>query len=221
MAELTLYIGNKTYSSWSLRAWLMLKHVGTPFKEVVVPLDSPGKHTPAIDTYSPSGKVPALRYGEMVVWDSLAIGEYLAEEFHQAHLWPSDRFGRAMARSISAEMHAGFGALRSHMPMNVRRNPIQLPRTPEVDHDIARITSIWREARRRFGAAGPYLFGRFSIADAMYAPVATRFRTYGVPLDDVSAEYVLSIHEHPALKEWIYDAQIERWTIPEYEHVGT
>lgn len=220
MSELTLYIGNKNYSSWSLRAWLALKHVGTPFKEVVIPLEGGGRPTIAIAPHSPSGKVPALRYGDMVVWDSLAIGEYLAEEFHQAHLWPSDRIARAFARSASAEMHSGFPNLRAQLPMNIRRVPFALHRTPEVDQEIARIDSLWGEARRRFGAGGPFLFGRFSLADAMFAPVATRFRTYGVPLDEISQSYVSAIHELPAMREWAAGAKAEPWSIDSYEQIG-
>ena len=221
MSELTLYIGNKNYSSWSLRAWLALKQVGTPFKEVVIPLEGAGKPTVAIAAHSPSGKVPALRYGDMVVWDSLAIGEYLASEFHQAHLWPDERIARAFARSASAEMHSGFPALRSQLPMNVRRAPIELARTPEVELEIGRIVSLWGEARHRFGAAGPYLFGRFSLADAMFAPVASRFRTYGVPLDAMATDYIRTIHELPAMQEWIEAAKRETWSIPSYEQIGS
>ncbi len=151
--------------------------------------------------------MPALRYGDMVVWDSLAIGEYLAEEFHQAHLWPADRVARAFARSISAEMHSGFPNLRSQLPMNIRRTPFELARTPEVEGEIGRIVSLWGECRRRFGAAGPFLFGKFTLADAMYAPVATRFRTYGVPMDDATVEaYVATIHDLPAMREWAAEA---------------
>jgi glutathione S-transferase len=220
MSELTLYIGNKNYSSWSLRAWLALKHVGTPFKEVVIPLEGVGRPTLAIEPHSPSGKVPALRYGDMVVWDSLAIGEYLAEEFHQAHLWPADRIARAFARSASAEMHSGFVNLRSQLPMNIRRPPFALHRTPEVDHEVARIDALWGEARRRFGAGGPFLFGRFSLADAMFAPVATRLRTYGVPMGEVTAAYVSAIHELPAMREWAASAKAEPWSIDAYEQIG-
>jgi glutathione S-transferase len=213
MAELTLYIGNKAYSSWSLRAWLALKHVGTPFKEVVVPLEGPRIRTV-------TGKVPALRYGDLVVWDSLAIGEYLAEEFQQAHLWPTDRIARATARSVSAEMHSGFPNLRSALPMNVRRRPIEITRSIDVEHEIARVVSLWGDCRRRFGGAGPFLFGRFSVADAMYAPVATRFRTYCVPLDEAATAYVDAIHDLPSMKQWIADAKKELWTIEAYERVG-
>jgi glutathione S-transferase len=220
MSELTLYIGNKNYSSWSLRGWLALKQVGTPFKEVIIPLDGPGKTTTAISTHSPSGKVPALRYGEMVVWDSLAIGEYLAEEFPQSHLWPSERVARATARSASAEMHSGFPSLRSQLPMNLRRTPFELKKSPEVEAEIARIVSLWHDCRRRFGAGGPFLFGKLSLADAMFAPVATRFRTYGVRMDDVTQAYVDAIHALPAMVEWTEAAKREPWVNDAYEHVG-
>ena len=220
MSELTLYIGNKNYSSWSLRAWLALKHVGTPFKEVVIPLDGPGRQMAAILAHSPSGKVPALRYGEMVVWDSLAIGEYLADEFHQAHLWPTERIARATARSASAEMHSGFPNLRSQLPMNIRRPPFELHRTPEVEAEIGRIVSLWGECRRRFGAAGPFLFGKFTLADAMFAPVATRFRTYRVPVDETASGYLATIHDLPAMREWIEAANREPWSNEEYDRIG-
>ena len=220
MSELTLYIGNKNYSSWSLRAWLTLKQVGTPFKEVVIPLEGPGKLTAEIGKYSPSGRVPVLRYGEFVVWDTMAIQEYLAEEFHQAHLWPTDRFARATARSVSAEMHSGFGALRTAMPMNIRRKPFELRRSAEVEADVARIQAIWMDCRRRFGAGGPFLFGRYSIADSMYAPVATRFRTYGVPMDETAKAYVEAIYTAPAMKEWVEASKKEYMSIDEYDRVG-
>ncbi|HEY2515859.1 MAG TPA: glutathione S-transferase family protein [Polyangiaceae bacterium] len=220
MSELTLYIGNKNYSSWSLRAWLSLKHVGTPFKEVVIPLEGPGILTTEIGKHSPSGKVPVLRYGEFVVWDTMAIQEYLAEEFHQSHLWPSDRFARATARSVSAEMHAGFGALRTAMPMNIRRKPFELRRTEEVEADVARVQAIWSDCRRRFGSGGAFLFGRYSIADSMFAPVATRFRTYGVPLDDHATAYVEAIYALPSMKEWVEGAKKEYMAIEEYDRIG-
>ena len=220
-STLTLFIGNKAYSSWSLRAWLALEHVGEPYKEVVIPLEGPGRRTSAIRPHSPSGKVPALRHGDLVVWDSLAICEYVAELFPNAKLWPDDQATRAVARSVSAEMHSGFPALRNQMSMNVRRDPIVLPATPEVAEEIARIIAVWGDSRKRYGAGGPYLFGRFSIADAMYAPVAARFRTYGVPLDDVSQAYVDAIHETPAMRKWIAEAKSEPWAVEGYEKIGT
>lgn len=220
MADLTLYIGNKNYSSWSLRSWLMIKQTGAPFEEVVIPLEGPGRRTTAIRPLSPSGRVPALKHGELVLWESTAIGEYLAELFPNASLWPEDRAARAIARAVSAEMHCGFAALRTAMPMNIRRTRITLPTTPAVDEDVARITTIWRDCRTRFGAAGSFLFGTFGIADAMFAPVATRFRTYGVTLDAVSAAYVDAIYTHPAMREWIDAAHQEAFAIPDYDAIG-
>ncbi len=220
MNDVTLFVGNKAYSSWSLRAWLALEHVGVPYKEVVIPLQGPGTRTPAIASHSPSGKVPALQHGDLVVWDSLAICEYLAELNPSAKLWPDDQAARAIARCVSAEMHSGFPALRNLMTMNVRRDPIVLAPTPEVKEEIARIVAVWADCRKRFGAGGPFLFGRFSIADAMYAPVATRFRTYGVPLDDVSRAYVDAIYEMPSMRKWIAEGKRETWAIEAYEKVG-
>jgi glutathione S-transferase len=220
VADLTLFLGNKTYSSWSLRAALAVEHVAAPYKEVVIPLGGPGTRTAAIHAHSPSGKVPALQDGDLVVWDSLAICEYLAESFPNAKLWPDDRAARATARCVSAEMHSSFAALRTLMPMNVRRDPVVLAPTPEVAEEIARIHAVWADCRKRFGSGGPFLFGRFSVADVMYAPVATRFRTYGVPLDDVSRAYVSAIYELPAMRKWIADAKRETWAIEAYEKVG-
>jgi glutathione S-transferase len=226
VADLTIFIGNKAYSSWSLRAWLALEHasrsgaLGAPYKEVIIPLAPPGTRTVAAAAHSPSGKVPALRDGDLVVWDSLAICEYIAEAFPSAKLWPEDRAARAVARSVSAEMHSGFAALRSHMTMNVRRDPIVLPPTPEVSDEVARVQALWADCRTRFGKGGPFLFGRFSIADAMFAPVATRFRTYGVPLDDAARAYVDAIYATPEMQNWIADAKRETWAIEVYEKVG-
>ena len=226
MAELTIFIGNKAYSSWSLRAWLALEHVSrsgalaAPYKEVILPLAPPGTRTVAARAHSPSGKVPALQDGDLVVWDSLAICEYLADAFPSAKLWPDDRAVRAIARSVSAEMHSGFPALRSHMTMNVRRDPIVLPLTPEASDDVARVQALWADCRTRFGKGGPFLFGRFSVADAMFAPVATRFHTYGVPLDDGSRAYVDAVYAMPEMQKWIAGAKQETWTIDVYEKVG-
>jgi glutathione S-transferase len=220
MSALTLYIGNKNYSSWSLRAWLALKQVGAPFTEVVIPLDGPGRTTTAILAHSPSGKVPALHHGDVVVWDSLAIVEYLAESFPAAKLWPSDRAARAVARAASAEMHAGFPNLRSQMPMNVRRAPFEAKRSAELDADVARVVALWDDCRRRFGARGPFLFGELSAADAMFAPVATRFRTYGVPLPEGARAYVAAVYALPAMNEWIAAARSETWVNDAYDHVG-
>lgn len=218
VSDLVLVIANKAYSSWSMRPWLALKMTETPFEEIVVPLRQ--KTTAAaIAVHSPAGKVPVLHHGTTTVWDSLAILEYLAELLPFAGLWPVDRQARAVARAVSAEMHSGFGALRSDMPMNVRAILHGRGRAAGVDADIARIGVLWRDCRARFGDGGPFLFGRFCIADAMYAPVATRFRTHGVEpeLDDVGRAYVATLLELPPVLEWYAAAHAEPWVIAEYE----
>ncbi|AUX43014.1 glutathione S-transferase [Sorangium cellulosum] len=219
MAELTLYLGNRSYSSWSLRAWLVLKQAGVAFEEVVIPLRAPGLRVPEIQRHSPSGKVPALKHGALTVWESLAIAEYAAESFPEARLWPEARDARAVARAVSAEMASGFGALRSALPMNVRRKIQGVALTGAASQDIARVQAIWSDCRSRFGQEGEFLFGRFTIADAMYAPVATRFDTYGVELDEVSRRYVASILALPAMQAWIAKAK-EETIIEEYEAIG-
>ena len=218
--ELTIFIGNKTYSSWSLRGWLALKLAGAPFEEVVLPINGPGSVTREIVERSPSGRVPLLAHRDLLVWDSLAIGEYVAELFPAAGLWPSEARARATARALAAEMHSGFAALRNAMPMNVRRAPIELPLAADVKADIARILTMWRDCRRAYGAGGPFLFGRYGFADAMFAPVATRFRTYGVSLDEGARAYVDASLAHPAVGEWVAAAQREPWRIEAYERVG-
>ncbi|HUN49167.1 MAG TPA: glutathione S-transferase family protein [Stellaceae bacterium] len=216
MADFTLYIGNKNYSSWSLRGWLMLKATGVAFEEVLIRLSEPNTRTEVL-RYSPSGRVPALKHGEVLVWDTLAIGEYLAEHFPQAKLWPEDTVARALARSVSAEMHSGFPALRNHFPMNIRSSFPNRPITPEVQPDIDRITAIWHECRTRFGAEGPFLFGPFTIADAMYAPVVSRFRTYKIEVDAEVSAYCDAIWASPALQEWLAAARNEPWVIEDSE----
>jgi glutathione S-transferase len=216
MNELTLVIANKPYSSWSLRPWLALKHAGGPFDEVVIPLRQPDTAA-KIAQWSPAGKVPVLRHGDVTIWESIAILEYLAELFPDAGLWPGDPAARAHARTISAEMHAGFSALRSNMPMNLRRRLPARGRTPEVEKDIARITAMWRDCRERFGHGGPFLFGSFGNADAMYAPVVTRFETYEVALDAECRAYADALLALPVMRTWYADAAAEPWTIAEYE----
>jgi glutathione S-transferase len=217
---LRLYIGNKSYSSWSLRAWLALEHTGQPFEEVVIPLSGPGVATPGIRERSPSGRVPALEHDGLIVWDSMAIGEYLAELFPRAALWPEDRVARAIARAACAEMHSGFPSLRNQLPMNVRRAPTVVTPNADTAQEIARIVELWSDCRRRFGAGGPFLFGRFSLADAMYAPVAARFRTYGVPVEGEARAYVETTHAMPAMRTWIDAAKKEPWFIEGYERIG-
>lgn len=212
MADLTLIIGNKAYSSWSLRPWLALTHVGVPFDEILVPLRQPDSKA-RILAHSPAGKVPALRHGERVVWDSLAICEYLAETFPAARLWPDDAHARAVARAVSAEMHAGFAALRTTMPMDLKRRAPGEGRSDGTLADIARIAGLWRDARARFGAEGPYLFGRFSVADCLYAPVVTRFETYGVELDAVCRAYADAVLALPSLRAWTEAARAEPWVL--------
>jgi len=201
MAALSLLIGNKNYSSWSLRPWLLLKQTGLAFEEVRVAFNTPEFAT-RVRAYSPAGKVPALRHGAISVWDSLAICEYVNEAFPEQRAWPRAPEERAVARAISAEMHSGFTALRGQMPMNVRAKDRRVQETPELEGDIARISAIWRDCRALSAARGPFLFGEFSIADAMYAPVAFRFATYGVALGPVEAAYVESLRRLPAMTEW-------------------
>jgi len=203
-----LVVGNKNYSSWSLRAWLAMKVLGLPFREVRIPLYGPESKRALLE-YSPAGKVPCLVDGEVRVWDSLAILEYLAER-HPA-LWPADAALRARARSISAEMHSGFPNLRQHMCMNIRKRHPGKGRTPEVLAEIARIVAIWSEAR------GPFLFGAFGAADAMYAPVVLRFRTYAVELPPVCRAYADAVLALPALQQWMRDAERETESLPQFE----
>lgn len=216
MSDLTLVIGNKNYSSWSLRPWLLMRVAGIPFREVRIPLYDPATAA-ELASWSPSGLVPLLQDGDLKVWDSLAIGEYLAECFPASHLWPEGREARALARSVSAEMHSGFGHLRTAMSMNIRRRHPDLGRTPEALRDIARILQIWRDCRDRFGAGGDFLFGHFSIADAMFAPVVLRFRTYEYPLEGIAAAYAAAMLQLPALVEWIADAEQESESIPQFD----
>ncbi|WP_426756951.1 glutathione S-transferase family protein [Myxococcus sp. Y35] len=201
MPQLTLIIGSKNYSSWSLRPYLALAHTGQPFQEVVVQLAQPDTDE-TIARYSPSRRVPVLQHGDLTVWDSLAICEYLAETFPEAQLWPEDKAARAVARAVTAEMHSSFAALRQHMSMNLRARKPGKGREPGVAEDIARVQAIWNDCRGRFGQGGPFLFGRFSIADAFYAPVVTRFVTYEVELDAVSAAYRDAVLALPALQKW-------------------
>ena len=216
MAEFTIYIANKNYSSWSLRGWLMLRQSGAAFEEAVIPLREANTRANIL-RHSPSAKLPALQHGTLAIWESLAIGEYLAEIFPKARLWPEDSAARATARAASAEMHAGFAALRSQLPMNMRSSFPGRGVTPEAQADINRITALWRDCRKRFGAGGEFLFGQFTIADAMYAPVVSRFRTYKVELEDEMQRYADAIWAIPALQEWLTAARNEPMIIEEYE----
>jgi len=217
MPSLTLVIGNKNYSSWSLRAWLALEHAGAAYREVVVPLGHPDTHARLLE-HSPSARVPVLVQGGVTVWDSLAICEHLAELFPAAHLWPEDTGARVVARSVSAEMHSSFAALRSCMPMNVRARMPGLGRTPASLRDIERVRALWTDCRQRFGHGGPFLFGRFSIADAAYAPVVFRFRTYDVALGETERAYCDAMLALPAMKKWEQQAAAEAWVLDEDEY---
>jgi glutathione S-transferase len=205
---LLLVVGNKNYSSWSLRPWLAMKVLGIPFEEQRIPLYGEGSKA-AILRHSPAGKVPVLVDGDLHVWDSLAILEYLAER--EPRVWPADARLRARARSISAEMHSGFQHLRQHMSMNVRRRHPGKGRTPESLADVKRIVEIWSECR------GPFLFGAFCGADAMYAPVVLRFRTYEVELPAACRAYADAVLALPALQDWIRDAGRETESLPQFD----
>lgn len=221
MADYKIYLGNKNYSSWSLRGWLMLRATGVEFDEEVIPLDERGTRE-AIQRVSPSGLVPVLHHGDRKIWDSLAIGEYLNEQFPDAKLWPSGENARRLARSVSAEMHSGFVALRQNMPMNIRASAPGKGLNADVQRDINRITAIWRDSRdflQKRGVEGDegFLFGHFTIADAMYAPVVMRFLTYKVEADDDCRAYMDTIAGLPAMKEWIREAGHEPHIIDELE----
>ena len=201
MAGYTLVLGNKTYSSWSLRGWLVARLAGIAFEEVVIPLRKPGTRA-AILKYSAAGKVPTLVVDGDPVWDSLAIAETLAERFPDSGLWPADPAARRLARCVSAEMHSGFQALRSALPMDLSKHVPGHAIEPAAQADIDRVQTIWRDCRRRFGAGGDFLFGKPCIADAFYAPVVTRFRTYDVPLDSVAEAYCRAVTAWPLMQEW-------------------
>jgi glutathione S-transferase len=215
MPDFQLYIGYRTTSSWSLRGWMAMRKTGAPFDEVMIRYRRP-EDKARISQVSPTGQVPLLIHsrsgGETRVWDSLAIGEYLAEVFPEKRLWPADAEARAFARSVSAEMHSGFRPLREHLPMALlERHPGAGASGPGAAADIKRVDQIWREARERWGnkAGGPYLFGHFTIADAMYTPVVTRFRTYAVRVDPVSHAYMEAILKDPDFRAWESQAELD------------
>ena len=214
--SLTLVIGNRNYSSWSLRPWMLLKHLGLPFREVQVRLDAPDT-AEQIERYSPSGRVPVLLDRDLHVWDSLAICEYVAELSGRG--WPAQRAARALARSVCAEMHSGFVNLRTEWPMNARARNRRTVLTPGLESDIDRVDEIWNDCRRRFGAAGPWLFGEYSIADAMYAPVVLRFNTYGARVSETARWYMAAALEDATLQSWLAAAKAEPWTL-EASEVG-
>ena len=216
MAQMTLVIGNKNYSSWSLRPWIALKNANIPFSEKLIPLFDENWKT-EVSKVSPTEKVPVLIDGEITIWETLAILEYANEKFPDRGLWPADPAARALARSVSTEMHAGFTALRGNMPMNIRKDLTGKGRGPGVAEDIERVCEIWRECRQKFGQDGPFLFGSFTIADAMFAPVVSRLTTFGVVLDETCEAYRLAVLGTAAYKEWKEAALQETWTVQEDE----
>jgi glutathione S-transferase len=211
---LTLILGNKNYSSWSLRPWIAMKVAGIPFEEVVIPLYE-GDWEAQLAKYTPAGKVPVLIDGDTAVWESLAILEHLADKFPQADLWPKDAAARSQARVISAEMHAGFAPLRQNCPMNMWLPPKPRPQKEEVMANVHRIEEIWRECLTRWH--GPFLFGKFGAADAMYAPVVARFYNYGLPVSEGTRSYMDRVRALPAWQEWRAESLKEPWVMAHNE----
>lgn len=205
--SLKLVIGDKNYSSWSLRAALAMDLTGVPYEEILVRLYQPDSRSQLL-AHAPTGKVPVLLTEEGPVWDSLAIAEYLAERFPEAHLWPRGQYARALARSVCAEMHSGFMALRSHMSMDLARDQALAAVPAEAQADIQRVCKLWADCLQRFGQDGPFLFGHASIADAFFAPVAARLRSYRVALPAEAAAYVETIYQWPAFQRW-YQAALQ------------
>lgn len=216
MSILHLIIGNKNYSSWSLRPWMAMTMAGIPFHETVILLDMPDTKD-KIAEHSKAGRVPVLRHGKLAIWETLAIMEYLAEIFPEKNLWPKAVGARSMARSVANEMHAGFSALRNACPMNLRRPRRKVAMSDAIHADTARIESIWRECRARYGKNGPFLFGKFGIADAMYAPVVTRFDTYDIAIADDTRAYMDSVMATDAFRAWKEAGLKEPWIVPSDE----
>jgi glutathione S-transferase len=216
---LKLIIGNKAYSSWSLRGWLAVKQSGLAFEEITVPLfDEEWERRREGNEFAPSGgKVPVLWDDKAVIWDSLAIVEWLADKTGRARFWPDDDAARGMARSMAAEMHSSYPNLRRDYGMNVRKHFPPRPMSDEAKAEVARIMELWAQARARHGDGGPYLFGTFGAVDIMFAPVVTRFVTYSIPLPRFAAAYAEAILSHPWMQEWIEAAQEEPWVIEQYE----
>jgi glutathione S-transferase len=213
---LHLTIGNKNYSSWSFRPWIAMTVAGIPFEETVIPIHYPGSKEKFL-ALSPAGKVPILQDGTATVWESLAILEYVAEKHPDSALWPRDAAARAHARAIASEMHAGFQPLRRQCPMNMWRPVKKLELSAETAANVARIDALWSDCRARFGAGGPFLFGRFGAADAMYAPVVSRLHTYAVEVGATSAAYMQAMMALPAWQDWYAAALQEEWLLAEDE----
>ncbi len=216
---LKLIIGNRAYSSWSMRGWLAVKQSGEPFEELVVPMfDAEWEKRREGDEFAPSlGKVPILWDGDVVVWDSMAIIEFLADRYGPALYWPEDEGARAVARSMAAEMHSGFSNLRRELPMNVRKSYSAKEVSEPVREEIDRVLQLWAQARARWGGTGKFLFGEWCAADMMYAPVVTRFITYGIKVPNFAGAYMKCVLSHPHVAEWIDKAQDEPWVIEQYE----
>ena len=211
-----LIIANKAYSSWSFRSWILLAHFKIPFEEVVIPLDLPTTRK-AILKYSPSGKVPALLDGALEIWDSLAIAEYVAERYPVKAIWPKTRAARAHARAVSAEMHSSFQNLRGECPMSFVRTPKTVALSEAARADVARIEQIWAHARKTYGKGGPFLFGKFSAADAVYAPVVNRFHAYDIKVSQATRAYMDAMMALPAWQAWEKDALAETWRVAKYD----
>ena len=218
-----LIIGNKNYSSWSLRGWLAAKQSGLSFEELTVPLMGEAWDQAKRDmgeVQPSSGKVPILWDGDAVIWDSLAIMEYLGDKVGRERYWPKDDVARGMARAMVAEMHSSYGSLRSEMPMNIRRRQPLQSVSDHTKADIVRILQLWAEARARYGSTGPFLFGTFGAADIFYAPVVSRFLTYGIGVPGFAQSYMQAIWEHDWMREWIGAAEDEEWVIEQFEQVA-
>jgi len=218
-----LVIGNKSYSSWSLRGWLAAKQSGLAFEEQVVPLYGADWEAAKLGDplLAPShGKVPVLWDDDAVVWDSMAILEHLADKVGRDRFWPKVAAARAMARAMAAEMHAGFAALRRELPMNLRRAPAPLALSSAVHADVVRILTLWAEARARYGQGGPFLFGAFGAADIAFAPVVLRFTTYGVSLPGFAQTYIGALLDHDWIQAWIKAAALEEWAIPQFDEIA-
>lgn len=212
MSKIAIVIGNKTYSSWSLRGWLALKRCGIEFEEIMVQLDTSNTREQIL-SHSSAGLVPILKHEGSTIWETMAICEYLAETFPEAGLWPYDKSTRARCRAVSNEMHAGFSALRTHMPMDIKNRYPGAGLGDGVQNDVNRIVRIWQDCRNEYGDAGPFLFGHFTIADAMFAPVVARFQTYEVELPEICALYRDAVWNCPEMLEWRAAAVAETWII--------
>ncbi len=212
MSDYTIVLGNKNYSSWSLRGWLALKRCGIEFDEVIIPLRTPTSREQIL-SHSKAGLVPILKHDGQTIWETMAICEYLAETFPDAGLWPDDKVARAKCRSVSNEMHAGFVNFRSHMPMDIKNQYPGMGRGNGVAEDIRRVLEIWQDCREQFVSEGPFLFGSFTIADAMFAPVVSRLKTYEVELPEFARDYCDAVWNCTEMREWRAAAELETWVI--------